>query len=170
MTRADLLRILVRQAKKNGFEFRKWYIGRLTLPWTSFEDAIATLARERRYYSLLFDHEFVEAFWKQGSKITFVVPNVSYTRMTKKGKVITVHRRGHTRRSAAAGVWRYHLQQMAIAEDPLRYIRRFLLIEEDIKGTSILEEPESPDEVAMQLSPDDDSEMDNDGDTPLIQS
>lgn len=151
MTRSDLLRALIRQAKENGFEFRKWYTGRLTLPWDTFDAAIETLARERRYYSLLFSHEFVEAFWKQGSKITFVVPTSSYTRITKSGQVITVQRRGHTRRTAAAGVWRYHLRQMAVAEDPLRYIRRFLLIEEDIQGIPLpadAEDAELPEESA----------------------
>lgn len=137
MTRSDLLRALVRQAKENGFEFRKWYTGRLTLPWTNFEAAIATLAQERRYYCLLFAHEFAQSFWRQGSKMTFIVPTATYTRVTNKGQILTVQRSGHTRRTTQAGVWQYHLRQMAVAEDPLRYIRRFLLIEEDLKGTPL---------------------------------
>ncbi|HUZ04537.1 MAG TPA: hypothetical protein VMU62_04195 [Acidobacteriaceae bacterium] len=137
MTRSDLLRALIRQAKENGFEFRKWYTNRLALPWTSFEDSVNTLANERRYYSLLFSHEFALSFWKPGSKMTFVVPTSSYTRVTKNGQVITVQRRGHTRRTAQVGVWRYHLRQMVVTEDPLRYIRRFLLLEEDIQGVPL---------------------------------
>ena len=149
MTRIDLLRALIRQAKDNDFEFRKWYVVRLTLPWTNFEDAVATLADERRYYSLLFSHEFAQAFWKQGTKVTFVVPTSTYTRVTKNGQVITVKRQGHTRRAAQRGVWQYHLQQMATSDDPLRYIRRFLLVEEDLHSSEI---PHDVDEASMPMT------------------
>lgn len=134
MTRAELLRTLVRQAKSNGFEFRKWYISRMALPWTSFEASIETLSAERRYYALLFAHEFAQTFWLTGSKMTFVVPNSSFTRISKDGSAMVVARRGYTRRSVKPDAWRYHLKAMAITDDPLRYIRRFLLIEEDLEG------------------------------------
>jgi hypothetical protein len=134
MTRAELLRALVRQAKSNGFEFRKWYVSRLTLPWVSFEAAIQTVSENRRYYALLFAHEFARSFWLEGSKMTFVVPVNKFTRVLKGGKTMIVERKGHTRRTVLPDAWRYHLKAMAVAEDPLRYIRRFLLIEEDLAG------------------------------------
>jgi hypothetical protein len=134
MTRAELLRALVRQAKTNGFEFRKWYLLRLALPWTGFDAAIDRLSHHRQYYALLFSHEFVQAFWREGSKITFVVPMNSFTRVQKNGSILRVERKGHTRRTVLPGAWRFHLKAMAAAEDPLRYIRRFLLIEEDLNG------------------------------------
>lgn len=133
MTRAELLRALIRQAKSNGFEFRKWYTNRI-LPWANFETAIQALSDERRYYALLFAHEFAQAFWRTGSKMTFVVPNNRFTRVSKDGSVMVVERKGHTRRSVIPDAWRYHLKAMAVADDPLRYIRRFLLIEEDLAG------------------------------------
>jgi hypothetical protein len=133
MTRAELLRALIRQAKSNGFEFRKWY-GNRVLPWINFETAIQTLSDERRYYALLFAHEFAQAFWRTGSKMTFVVPNNRFTRVSKDGSVMIVERKGHTRRSVIPDAWRYHLKAMAVADDPLRYIRKFLLIEEDLAG------------------------------------
>ena len=134
MTRADLLRALIRQAKSNGFEFRKWYANRITLPWTGFDAAIQTLSQERRYYSLLFAHEFAQAFWLTGSKMTFVVPTSTFMRVSKDGVPRVVERKGHTRRSVIADAWRYHLKEMAVADDPLRYMRKFLLIEEDLAG------------------------------------
>ena len=33
MTRFELLQLLVGQARSNGFEFRKWYVSKLGLPW-----------------------------------------------------------------------------------------------------------------------------------------
>jgi len=74
MTRQELLRIVIRQARTNGFQFRKWYLAAIDPSWNSFDDAVDLLAQGRRYYSLLFAHEFARAFWKQGSQISFVVP------------------------------------------------------------------------------------------------
>ena len=142
MTRAELLRALVRQAKSNGFEFRKWYSSRMTEPWTSFETAIQCISEERRYYALLFAHEFAQAFWRTGSKMTFVVPNNRFTRISKDGSTMVVERKGHTRRTVLPDVWRYHLKEMAVADDPLRYIRKFLLIQEDLTGIQAVSDEE----------------------------
>ncbi len=48
MTRFQLLQLLVGQARVNGFEFRRWYVGRLGLKWTNAQEALETLAAERR--------------------------------------------------------------------------------------------------------------------------
>lgn len=136
MTKQEILRILIRQARTNGFEFRKWFQGKLELPWTNFDDAIQLLSEGRRYYALLFSHDFVRCFWKQGAQISFVVPSASYTRRDKEGHIVTVKRKAFTRRTIKADVWRYHLREMAATEEPLRYIRRFLMIEEDLKETN----------------------------------
>ena len=132
MTRFELLHLLVAQARANGFEFRKWYITRLGLPWQTTRDAIETLAGERRYYSLLFSHEFASSFWKAGERITFQVPTQTFTRRKKDGSIGTVVRKGYTRRSTRDDAWRYHLRELAVAEEPLRYMRRYLRVEEDI--------------------------------------
>lgn len=132
MTRLELIQSLVRQARANGFEFRKWYVTRIGLPWKDFDDACQQLARERRYYALVFSHEFAQSIWKDGDKITFVVPNTTFTRSRKDGTIFEVERKAYTRRSARQGVWRYHLQQVALAEDPLRYMRRYLVVAEHL--------------------------------------
>jgi hypothetical protein len=133
MTRQELLRIVVRQARVNGFQFRKWFQTAIDPSWTSFDDAVDVLAQRRRYYALLFAHEFARAFWKQGSQISFVVPAATYTRRDKDGQIVTVSRKPFTRRTLKADVWRYHLREMAAHDEPLRYIRRFLVIEEDVQ-------------------------------------
>jgi len=144
MTRVELLRALIRQAKLNGFEFRKWYVSRVTLPWESFDAAVVSLAVERRYYALIFSHEFAQTFWKPGSKMAFVVPVTSFTRISKDGSAKVVERRGHTRRTVKQDAWRYHLKEMVVADDPLRYIRRFLLIEEDMAGIQPVSDEDDP--------------------------
>jgi hypothetical protein len=135
MTRQELLRIIVRQARVNGFQFRRWFLAAVDPSWNSFDDAVDLLAQGRRYYSLLFAHEFARAFWKQGSQISFVVPAATYTRRDKEGRIVTVSRKPFTRRTLKADVWKYHLREMAAHDEPLRYIRRFLVIEGDVQQT-----------------------------------
>ena len=135
MTRQELLRIVIRQDRANGFQFRKWFLAAIDPSWNSFDDAVDLLAEGRRYYSLLFAHEFARAFWKQGSQISFVVPAATYTRRDKEGQIVTVSRKPFTRRTLKADVWKYHLREMAAHDEPLRYIRRFLVIEGDVQQT-----------------------------------
>ncbi len=132
MTRLELIRLLIGHARLNGFEFRKWYTGRLGRAWESTQHALEYLAEERHYYSLIFSHEFASMFWKAGEEIVFEVPKSTFTRVMPDGSARTIKRKAHTRRTAREDVWQYHLKELAVAEEPLRYLRRFLLIEDDL--------------------------------------
>jgi hypothetical protein len=132
MTRFELLQLLLGQARANGFQFRKWYVGKLGLPWTDAQKAIETLSVERRYYSLLFSHEFASHFWKAGELMTFEVPTQTFKRRMADGSIGTVTRKAYTRRSAREDAWRYHLRELAMAEEPLRYMRRYLRVEDEL--------------------------------------
>ena len=132
MTRFELLRLLIGQARTNGFEFRKWYTTRLGLPWQSSRHATEMLSAERRYYALLFSHEFARHFWKSGEKITFLVPNQTFLRTRPDGSVGTVTRKAYTRRSGRHDVWKYHLRELTSAEEPLKYMRKYLRIEDEM--------------------------------------
>jgi hypothetical protein len=132
MTRFELLHLLVAQARANGFDFRNWYTARLGLPWESTRQSVETLCAERRYYALLFSHEFASSFWKSGERITFQVPNQTFTRRKADGTVATVTRKGYTRRSTRPDAWRYHLRELALSEEPLRTMRKYLRVDEDL--------------------------------------
>lgn len=134
MTRLELLSLVVRRARSQGFDFRRWYTRGLGLPWISTEAALALLATQRRYYSLIFSHEFAKTFWKPGSEISFDVPSQTFQRVMPDGSTRIVHRKPFVRRTARPNAWRYHLRQMALAEEPLRYLRKYLHIEEDLDG------------------------------------
>jgi hypothetical protein len=131
MTRLELLTVLVARARANGFAFRSWYTTRLGLPWISAEASLRLLAEQRRYYALLFSHEFAYAFWKAGEEIVFSVPEHTYQRRKANGELITITRKPFQRRSARRTAWLYHLREMAAAEEPLRYLRRYLNIAEE---------------------------------------
>ena len=132
MTRFELLHLLVAQARSNGFDFRKWYTTRLGLPWESTQQSVETLSTERRYYALLFSHDFASSFWKPGERITFQVPNQTFTRRMADGSIATVSRKAYTRRSTRPDAWRYHLRELALSEEPLRTMRKYLRVEEDL--------------------------------------
>jgi hypothetical protein len=44
-----------------------------------------------------------------------------------------VSRKGYTRRSGREDAWKYHLRELAMAEEPLRYMRRYLRVEEEME-------------------------------------
>lgn len=144
MTRLELLKIVIGRARANGFELRRWYTARLALPWTKTDDAIAALEQHRNYYALLFSHEFAMAFWKPGAEITFKIPAQTFQRRAADGTIQTVQRKTFIRRSARKDAWRYHLREMALAEEPLRYIRRYLNVEEDLTDVLATTEDTAP--------------------------
>ena len=133
MTRFELLHLVLGQARSNGFQYRRWYASWLGLPWEGSRKATELLCDGRRYYALLFSREFAESFWKGGQQMTLQMPTQSFQRRMADGTIRTVNRKGFTRRTTRPDAWRYHLRQMAIAEDPLRYVRRFLHVEEELE-------------------------------------
>lgn len=124
--RKELLRLLLSQAQFNGFEFRSWFQVHVHPTWPGTEQALNMLSTESRYYALLFSHDFARSYWRTGARISFVVPSTTYPRVNRRGEVIQVTRKPFTRRTIKPDVWRYHLRQMAAAEDPFDYLRRFL--------------------------------------------
>lgn len=123
---------MIAQARANGFEFRKWYARHTARPWVSFEDAALWLSLGRRCFTLIFSHEFASCFWKSGTQITFSMPPKDFSRVLPDGTVKTIHRKAFTRRTARPDVWKYHLREMAGENEPLRYLRRYIRVEEDL--------------------------------------
>ena len=131
MTHKEILLMLLNQAYANGFEFRRWFMANCTTEWPGAEEAVSLLTTEGRLYALVFSHEFARAFWKKGAQMNFIVPAATYSRMNGKGEVVTINRKPFTRRTIKADVWKYHLRQMAVSEDPIKYLKRFLPTQED---------------------------------------
>ena len=153
MTRLELLKLVVARARSNGFELRRWYTARLGLPWISTDAALTLLDGQRRYYSLIFSHEFAQAFWKAGSEISFEVPPTTFQRPMPDGTLRTIARKGYIRRSLRPDVWRYHLSGMALAEEPLRYLRKYMHIEEDLDTEVASPAQVAPDQTATGRKP-----------------
>ncbi|MGA3134580.1 MAG: hypothetical protein ABSC88_01165 [Terracidiphilus sp.] len=126
MNRKEMLRLLLNQAQFNGFEFRRWFVSHVQPIWPGAEQALTLLAEEGRHYTLLFSHDFARCFWRSGARMCFMMPSVTYPRVTAQGDVAYVTRKPFTRRTIKPDVWKYHLRQMAAAENPIDYLSRFL--------------------------------------------
>ena len=126
MNRKELLRLLINQAQLNGFDFRSWFLAHIQPIWPGAEQALTLLSNEGRHYTLLFSHGFARCFWRTGAQISFMVPSITYPRVNAQGDVVQVTRKPFTRRTIKPDVWRYHLRQMATADDPIDYLCRFL--------------------------------------------
>jgi hypothetical protein len=146
MNRKELLRLLLNQAQFNGFEFRHWYLANVQPSWPGAEQALTLLAGEGRHYTLLFSHDFARHFWKSGAQMSFMIPSTTYPRVNSQGGVVQVTRKPFTRRTIKADVWKYHLRQMAAAEDPIEYLCRFLPVQNQAK----LRETPAASQMAVQ--------------------
>lgn len=135
MTRLELLQILIGKAREHGFDFKRWYVACLGLSWENAHSALVVVESQRRYYALLFHHDFAQAFWKEGETMVINVPSQAFERVMPDGTTMLVERKSYVRRKGRPGVWRYHLSQMALHEEPLRYMRRFVNVEEEIEGS-----------------------------------
>ncbi len=137
----ELLRLLLNQAQFNGFEFRRWFQSHIRPVWPGTEQALDLLASEGRYYTLLFSHDFAQCFWRTGGCMSFSVPAITYTRVNGRGEVIQVTRKPFTRRTIKPNVWKYHLRQMAAADDPIAYLYRFLPVQDQVRAGVRVPEP-----------------------------
>ncbi|MGI4853844.1 MAG: hypothetical protein ACRYF4_07355 [Janthinobacterium lividum] len=134
MTRTRLLQLLIQQARADGFEFRKWFLPNCGLPWSGADDAVEWLARAERANLLLFSQVFAKHFWRSGQRVTFMVPAQAFQRVAADGSVKTVARKAHLRQSSREDVWKFHLREMAASAQPLRYIRRYLIVDEVLES------------------------------------
>jgi hypothetical protein len=146
MNRKELLRLLLNQAQFNGFEFRRWFQSQVQPSWPGAEQALSLLSVEGRHYTLLFSHEFASCYWRSGAQMSFMVPSITYPRVTAQGDVVQVTRKPFTRRKIKPDVWKYHLRQMAAADDPIDYLCRFLPAQDQAK----LREIPPPTQIAAQ--------------------
>ena len=135
MTRNEDLHLLISQANANGFDLRRWYTVNIAPEWPGTDEAIEILTTEGRFFALVFSHDFARSFWSKGEPMQFVVPASTYSRVNGKGQVVTINRKPFTRRAIKADVWKYHVRQMAVSEDPIRYLHRFLPTHPDLHSS-----------------------------------
>ncbi len=137
MDRKDKLRLLLNQAQLHGFEFRSWFQANIQPEWPGSEWALELLAAEGRHFALLFSHEFAQSYWRSGGQMSFLVPGITYPRVTAQGEVVQITRKPFTRRTIKPEAWKYHLREMAAAGDPIAYLLRFLPQPDQLRGLAV---------------------------------
>ena len=68
-------------------------------------------------YNVIFSHSFVRAFWGEKEKYYYPIPEDPKMEQ-REPKIINQG-------------WQYHLQQMVLEPEPLKYLERFLDEDED---------------------------------------
>lgn len=111
MTNQETLEKAIRQAVGNGWkpmmwvslkeqkEATAWLVTSHTIRW-SVSGNYPKFSEDA--FRLIFDHNFAKALW--GGEVT-VIPDDPYTRVN----------------------WKYHLQRMVIADDPIKYLESAIL-------------------------------------------
>lgn len=61
-------------------------------------------------YTVIFSHKFAQAFWPDQDDVSFIESPIKELVVYEKQK----------------SSWRYHLKQMALEPEPLKYLRKFL--------------------------------------------
>ncbi len=71
------------------------------------------------------------------------MPAQAFQRIGRNGTIMQVDRKAHLRKSSREDVWEFHLREMAAAPSPLRYIRRYLNVQEVVRDV-MAETPRVP--------------------------
>ena len=77
--------------------------------YKKYADELWELLHENNYYGTIFSHDFAKAFWGESKCDCMQTPNG------------TLHKDNCKERD-----WQYHLQQMVISDDPVKYLKKFL--------------------------------------------
>lgn len=112
MKNEQILKKAIEKAIKNGykFPFAKDFL------WKD-----ETLFGHTWWAAVIFSHDFAKAFW--GTDWSYRYYN------TESKKIIDLTRKfkyKHLINLGARKMWQYHLQQMVLEKDPLKYLEKFL--------------------------------------------
>ena len=112
MKKEEILKKAIEKAQRNGFDFG---IDVKTLP---FPDSFwATVSGSFQQYSgIIFSHDFAKAFW--GNAKWCWIPGYDEWGELKGSPP--------EEKLFIMTSWQYHLQQMVISEDPIKYLEKYL--------------------------------------------
>ena len=100
MNKEQILKKVIRKAVKNGWKG-------FPNNWTA-TDLGQYLKSEEWINLIIWKHDFAKAFWEEKPL------NIGIELGTTRGEVINLEN------------WQYHLQQMVLEKEPLKYLEKFL--------------------------------------------
>ncbi len=111
MTNTEILSEAKKKAEKNGYKYPDYL---------NADEVVFYLDKNLRgidgFYGLIFDQDFAKAFWGEQKIITiegdeYKLNNIGFNVKTNYPNLI---------------IWEYHLQQMVLEKEPLKYLEKFL--------------------------------------------
>jgi hypothetical protein len=116
MTNEQTLNQAIEKAVKNGYF---WHISPTPHVYFDDEELIWRYKHSNEYYAnaidVIFSHRFAKAFWGEADEESKLPPGSSISLSPSTGPY----------EFKRAG-WQYHLQQMVLEENPIKYLERFL--------------------------------------------
>ena len=107
MENKEILKKAIQKAEQKGFEMRKWKNENEKKEWwKEWEDKAIMFDS---YFVIIFNHDFAKAFWGKG-----------------KGASVLLQDIGHQILESDGFQWQFHLQQLVLEENPLKYIEKYL--------------------------------------------
>lgn len=113
MTNEQILKKVIEKAVKNG-----WNDGDTDgdAEWILFNwcgDAEGLGIEEEKFESLMFNHSFAQALWGEDRNCDCKPIKLSLSTV-------------HTNCNSEKKTWQYHLQQLAISTDRIKYLEKFI--------------------------------------------
>lgn len=107
MTDKEILAAAIEKAKENGYELPLHKIHR----WNESAEGIFPVFED--FPLIIFDHQFAKAFFgeMETKDMSYIVNGVVF---------------GDNEEPVSRTGWRFHLQQMVLEENPIKYLEQFL--------------------------------------------
>lgn len=106
MTDAEILKAAIERAQHNGYILMSDFV-RATMDWAWYME-------HRKHFGLIFSHEFAKAYWGE--------ENLAYEEYIK----LAIVNPKDEPSFLILPSWTYHLQQMVLEENPIKYLEQFL--------------------------------------------
>ena len=115
MSNEEMLKKAIEKAIKNGWDYK-------------YELKPIKIAQNKDYFyewkirAIIFDHDFAKAFWKDKEPICYCCSRINDKELVD-GKILSVCGKEYR---ILLPAWQYHLQNMVISKDPIKYLAKFL--------------------------------------------
>lgn len=106
MNKGEVLKKAIQKAVKNG------YIPPIDIDNYAIENLEHSI-RIKTYFSIIFSHSFAKVFWGKEDDNRSIAEKFNDYQANKTT-------------SFKQPLWLYHLQQMVLEEDPIKYLEKFL--------------------------------------------
>ena len=121
MSNKEILKKAIEKAVKNGYKYsQKAFDYFMEAERKTLSDYVF---QEKLYYPIIFSRPFAKAFWGEKEYMAYYAGYNEWADATKKAsKNAEYDDEQHNRMF----LWQYHLQQMVLVEQPLKYLERYL--------------------------------------------